>query len=59
MLQFIEAHEAREAAKEALKAKRAAEGGTANFSWDEEKERVLQELQASAEAAAQEASRDG
>ena len=44
VLQFIEAHEAREAAKEALKVKRASEGGLANFSWDDEKERILQEL---------------
>ena len=53
VLQFIEAHEAREAAKEALKEKKAAEGGTANFSWDEEKERVLQELEASVKASKQ------
>ena len=46
VLQFIEAHEGREAAKEA-EAKKAAEGDSIEeFSWDDAKERLYQDLQA-------------
>ena len=44
LLQFIEAHETREAAKEA---KKAAEGeDMSSFSWDDAKERLLQDMKA-------------
>ena len=48
LLQFIEAHEAREAAKQALEAKKAAEDGEniEDFSWDAAKEELYQALKA-------------
>jgi 3-phosphoglycerate kinase len=47
LLKFMEAHEARQAAREALKAKQIAEGSVA-IDWDEEKEKAYQELVARA-----------
>ena len=51
VLQHFEAVQARRKVDEALRIKKAAESGTSNFSWDAEKERVLQELKAAAKAA--------
>jgi hypothetical protein len=47
LLKFIEAHEAREAAREALKAKQIAEGSV-EIDWDAEKEALYQRLMAAA-----------
>ncbi len=61
-LQFMEAHEAREAAREERKAKQIEEGSV-EINWDEEKERVYQELMARAtnimQATAAEENADG
>ena len=46
-LQFMEAHEAREAAREERRAKQEAEGSV-EIDWDAEKERVYQDLMARA-----------
>ena len=46
-LQFMEAHEAREAAREERKAKQVEEGSV-EINWDEEKERAYQDLMARA-----------
>jgi hypothetical protein len=46
-LQFMEAHEAREAAREERRAKQIEEGSV-EINWDEEKERVYQDLMARA-----------
>jgi hypothetical protein len=56
-LQFLEAHEARMAAKEALKAKQMSEGAV-EIDWDEERERVYQDLMTRANAALQAAKED-
>ena len=47
LLKFIEAHEARQAASEALKAKQIAEGSV-EIDWDAEKEELYQRLMAAA-----------
>jgi hypothetical protein len=46
-LQFMEAHEAREAAREERRGKQEAEGSV-EINWDEEKERAYQDLMARA-----------
>jgi hypothetical protein len=48
LLKFMEAHEARQAAREALKAKQIAEGSI-EIDWEEEKEKPYQELVARAD----------
>ena len=48
LLKFMEAHEARQAAREALKAKQIAEGSI-EIDWEEEKEKAYQELVARAD----------
>ena len=53
VLQHFAAVVARKQVQEQLRLKKAAEAGTTDFSWDEEKERVLQELKAAAKAASQ------
>jgi hypothetical protein len=51
-LQFMEAHEAREAAREERRAKQIEEGSV-EINWDEEKERAYQDLMARATALVQ------
>jgi hypothetical protein len=57
LLQFMEAHEAREAAREERRAKQEAEGSV-EINWDEEKERAYQDLMARATALVQSTATD-